>query len=113
MWSLRSLSHLAGSTKSEVLAMAACLADPDVRVRRMAASAINYLGLVGVDAKAAVPALEAALGDSDQNVQGVRAMALGRIGSKRPSTVAGLARILGQGRIPMDGYGFAPPCRWA
>ena len=103
-----SLSLLSGSTKSEVLALAACLSDPDRGVRDAAAGAFNYLGSLGVDATAAVPALEAAVGDPDQFVRSAAAMALGRIGAKRPSTVAALTRAVGQGRTEMVGYGFTP-----
>ena len=93
-----SLGTVRNLSQAEVLAMAACLTDPEKRVRHTAAGAIGYLGVLGLEAKAAAPALEAALGDPDPDVRLGAASALGHIGSKRETSVPGLARMLGQGR---------------
>jgi HEAT repeat protein len=102
------LSMLGDPSKAEVLAIAACLADPDVSVRREATISINYLAIEGSDLRAAIPALEAALTDSVRDVRCSAALALGRVGSTRPATIAGLIRLLPEGRIPGAASAFTP-----
>ena len=94
---LHSLSAIRKLSRDDVLALAAGLSDPDAKVRRTAAGVINYIAFQGTDAIAAAPELEVAVQDSDSHVRSNAAMALGRIGSKRPSTVACLVGMLANG----------------
>ena len=102
------LCLLGGSSNSEALAMAACLADRDPGVRKAAAAALGHLGHLGVDASAAIPALEAAVGDSGS----VRAR--GCLDGARPSRLKAAfdgrraVRTVAKGRTQMAGYGFTP-----
>ena len=105
--SLRAIRQL---SRPEVVAVAACLADPEKRVRHTAEAAIGYLALLGVDAKAAAPALEAALGDPDPNVRW-RCSAPGPRRLEQGSRSRRLIRVLGQGRGTM-GVSSLPSC-WA
>lgn len=93
-------AQLSSLGDSAVGALAGALIDPDARMRRNAALALNWLGggydrsLAKLKLAPRLPVLIAALHDSDADVRAWTAQAIGSIGAEAASAVPALIELL-------------------